>query len=107
MAVKPFDQIAREPGLVQMASRLSVVVAPGEMRAQEPLNNTHELNLDEIRQDLLKLLLHSIARREIDKVVNVEPQRDRLVRGNVTLVVWVLDIAQVHTRVVGIPSEPH
>ena len=46
------------------------------MCAKEPFNSVHEINVDETRQDVLKLLLNFVAAGEVNKVVNIQSHRE-------------------------------
>ena len=58
--------------LVEVDRSLLVVVTPGEVRAKEPFDYTHELDFDESRQDALEARLDVIAAREVDKVIYIQ-----------------------------------
>ena len=94
--------------MIHVHCRFLRSLAPGDVCAKEPsLNCSNEINVDETRQDELKLLLNFVAAGEVDNVVNVQSHRDWnsgiLLRG----IVSVVDVPRVNAGVVGVALESH
>ena len=55
LQAEALDKVQGESVLVEVDHTLFVVVAPREMCAKKPLNDAHELDLDQPRQDTFEL----------------------------------------------------
>ena len=49
---------------------------PGEMHTKEPVNTAHEVNLVTGAQETAEESLHSRIFVEVNKIVNIEPERE-------------------------------
>ena len=50
---------------------------PGEMDTKEPFNYAHEVNLATGAQEMAEESLHSRIFGEVNKIINIEPERER------------------------------
>ena len=93
--------------LVEVDRSLLVVVTPGEVRAKEPLNHTHELHPDESRQDALEARLDVIAARKVDKVIYIQNKGEGHGRVRLGGVIRIADKTRVDAWIAWVALEAH
>jgi hypothetical protein len=73
--------------------------APREVDAKEPFNNTHKINLAAFTEQAAEQRFNSGIFGEVDEVVNVKAQRERMFRRTAGGVLWVTDKSGVKAGV--------
>ena len=67
MEVETFNPVYSKGSLVEMNTDFFIRVTPRELDAQEPFNLTHEIHVDELREDALKVGLNGITYKKSEK----------------------------------------
>ncbi len=105
--MKALDKVAGETRLIEMNVVIGRCDVPREMSSQKPFNSVHKIDVNELRENALKLVFHIGALGEEHKVVNVETKRERYRGGGVRIIVWIADVAGIDTGIVRVGSESH
>ena len=77
---KPVNKIRSKPRLIEVDCYQQRSNTPRDVDAQEPVENTHEVNFAPLSKELTKEIFNCRIFWEINKVVNVETQGGRNVR---------------------------
>ncbi len=75
--MEAFDKVVRETGLIEMNVDIGGCDVPRKMSPPKPFDRTHKFDINELREDALKLVFHIGALGEEYKVVNVEAKHER------------------------------
>jgi hypothetical protein len=73
--------------------------APREVDAKEPFNNTHKITLAALTEQAAEQGFNSGIFGEVDEVVNVKAQRERMFRRTAGGVLWVTEKSGVKAGV--------
>ena len=73
-----------------------------EMDTQEPFNQTHKVNLNLCLQKAFEERFHPRVFGEVDKVINIEPNRQGGRRSWSGRVVWIPNKTGVEARIMGV-----
>jgi hypothetical protein len=73
--------------------------APREVDAKKPFDNPHEIHFALLTQKVAKQGFDGGILREVDEVVNIKSQRERMFRTTVGWVLWISDKTGVKARV--------
>jgi len=100
-----FDKMSRKAGLTEMNRYFVVVTRPLEMCAQEPIDSSQKVDGGEAGEKLFEPSFNCGVFREINKVIDVEPDGKGCSRDILGGIVGVAYAACAHTWVRGVGFE--
>ncbi len=105
--VEAFNKVAREARLIPAYFDIGGCDVTREMSPEKPLNSAHELDVNRLGEDELKLVFHIGDFGEKHEVVNVESKHERDWRRGVRFIEWITDVSGIDAGIVWVRSKPH